>query len=417
MSKSTKSYKCSMCEKQFSHDSNLYAHLKIHDWCQNVKSSTNIDNILTLPATSITTSTAQQTCSIVPNTTLTSTTVIANTIQRSTGIAKTATPSAFVESNTSEPSTTSSNGILKSISVINSTNFTTSDFINIPELPTVGSIATPENIFDHKTMQCLPLFDSKIMSATQENFVDHDTTRCLPPVDSKIRSATPENCFNHETTHCLPPVDPKIMSASLSNSGGFNKSRTSANVNTQTSISTRLNKKHLSTCNSFVSTISALSAPVSAVPHRPNIKKRSTRVGSNMKPSTCDRSNRTVSSNSGRRKSHSKLHAYTDLNKCNKGKKLYSPKNYLERPYNCTTCEGQFIRKYDLERHTRMHTGDKPYECKECGKRFPENYRLQSHRKTHKISYQSECPVCGKLYLQHSTLQTHMKIHYWRQTI
>ncbi|CAC5409580.1 KRAB [Mytilus coruscus] len=414
MSKGTKSYKCSLCEKQFSDNSNLYAHLKIHDWCQNVKSSTNIDNILTLPEPSITTSTAQQTGSIVPYTTLPS--VIANTIQRSSGIANEATPSAFVEGNTSEPSTTSSNGILKPISVINSTNLTTFDFINIPKLPTVRSIATPVNFFDHKTIQRLPLFDSKIMSATPENFVDHDTTRCLPPVDSKIRSATPENCFNHEATHCLPPVDPKIMSASLSNSSGFNKSRTSANNNTQTSISTRLNKKHPST-RSFVSNISSLPAPVSAVPHRPNIKKRSTRVGCNMKPSTCDRSNRTASSNSGRRKLHSKLHAYTDLNKCNKGKKLYSSKNYLERPYNCATCKSKFIRKYDLERHTRMHTGDKPYQCKECGKRFPENYRLQSHRKTHKSSYQSECPVCGKLYLQHSTLQTHMKIHYWRQTI
>ncbi|XP_063436012.1 zinc finger protein Gfi-1b-like [Mytilus trossulus] len=348
------------------------AHLKIHEWCQNVKSSTNGDNILTLPSTSITTSATQQMCSIVPKTTLPSTGVIANTIQRSSSIANT----------------------------------------------TVGSSLTPKNLFDQEITQCLPLLDSEIMPTTLENFVDHKTTKCLPLLDSKVMPTTPENFVNHETTHYVPPVDLKNMSDSLSNSGGLNNPRASSNVNTQSSVSSNVNQKHHSTRHSFGSNIYSSSTHLSAKPRRPNIKPRPTCVGCNMtQPTSGINCNTTVSSNSGRRDVHSKCQADTDSSECNKGKKLSSLRNYLDRPYNCSTCLSRFIRKYDLDRHTRMHSGNKAYQCQDCGKKFPENYRLQSHRKRHKSSYQSECPVCGKLFLKHLTLKTHMKIHKWRESI
>ena len=252
-----------------------------------------------------------------------------------------------------------------------------------------------------------------------KNFFEHETTLCLPLLDSKIMSTTLENFVDHGVIHCLPPVDIKNMSDSLSNSGDSNNPRASTNFKTQPSVSTNVNQKHHSTRNSSDSNIYSSSTPVGgcAVPRRPNIKPISTCVGCNMTQPTSCKSNRTVSPYTGRREVHSKLQAYTDLMKCSKDKKLTSLENDLDRPYNCTTCLSEFIRKYDLDRHTRMHTGDKPYQCQDCGMQFSENYRLKSHRKRHQRFYECECPVCGKLFLKHSTLNTHMKIHNWRESI
>ncbi|KAK9766904.1 hypothetical protein K7432_003655 [Basidiobolus ranarum] len=42
----------------------------------------------------------------------------------------------------------------------------------------------------------------------------------------------------------------------------------------------------------------------------------------------------------------------------------------VEKPYECSYCKKAFARKYDLDRHSRLHTGDKPYKCTFCNKGF-----------------------------------------------
>ncbi|KAI8920180.1 hypothetical protein DFJ77DRAFT_424524, partial [Powellomyces hirtus] len=40
----------------------------------------------------------------------------------------------------------------------------------------------------------------------------------------------------------------------------------------------------------------------------------------------------------------------------------------VTRPFICTVCNQQFLRKHDLNRHERIHAGIKPFRCGRCGK-------------------------------------------------
>ena len=44
--------------------------------------------------------------------------------------------------------------------------------------------------------------------------------------------------------------------------------------------------------------------------------------------------------------------------------------NGTDKKYTCPYCNQAFARKYDMEKHSRKHTGDKPYKCGICGKQF-----------------------------------------------
>ncbi|XP_026810472.1 zinc finger protein 665-like [Rhopalosiphum maidis] len=83
-------------------------------------------------------------------------------------------------------------------------------------------------------------------------------------------------------------------------------------------------------------------------------------------------------------------------------------------PKVCQFCEKIFKKNADLERHERIHTGDKPYKCDQpdCNKAFATKSSLEYHIITHSGKMKrAECPQCNGLFATTSTLKVHMRQH------
>lgn len=82
--------------------------------------------------------------------------------------------------------------------------------------------------------------------------------------------------------------------------------------------------------------------------------------------------------------------------------------------HECTYggCKQAFAKELDLQRHARVHSGDKPFECTHCNMGFTQKYRLTTHLRGHTGEKPFSCKFCEKTFTRGDALQSHVsKIH------
>ncbi|XP_044040419.1 early growth response protein 1-like [Siniperca chuatsi] len=113
----------------------------------------------------------------------------------------------------------------------------------------------------------------------------------------------------------------------------------------------------------------------------------------------------------------SSVHA-TGAPKLSRGGRRAPAKNGLKvKPFPCSVqgCERRFSRSDELNRHVRIHTGQKPFQCTICARCFSRSDHLTTHTRTHTGEKPFSCDVCGKRFARSDERKRHGRVHVKQQ--
>ena len=81
--------------------------------------------------------------------------------------------------------------------------------------------------------------------------------------------------------------------------------------------------------------------------------------------------------------------------------------------YKCKECGIVFDKKWSMNVHIRVHTGERPYVCEvpECGANFARPQNLWRHHKTHSQEKPHSCPICSKAFCERKDMMNHIVVH------
>ncbi|XP_047626804.1 zinc finger protein 64 isoform X7 [Phacochoerus africanus] len=82
-----------------------------------------------------------------------------------------------------------------------------------------------------------------------------------------------------------------------------------------------------------------------------------------------------------------------------------------DKPHKCEVCGKCFSRKDKLKTHTRCHTGVKPYKCKTCDYAAADSSSLNKHLRIHSDERPFKCQICPYASRNSSQLTVHLRSH------
>ncbi|XP_041635044.1 zinc finger protein 320-like [Cheilinus undulatus] len=82
-----------------------------------------------------------------------------------------------------------------------------------------------------------------------------------------------------------------------------------------------------------------------------------------------------------------------------------------EKLFKCDACDKTFFTKYQWRRHCVIHGKEKPHKCEVCDQSFFYKQQLKYHRSVHAVEKQFTCDVCGKSVNTLRSLSQHKLIH------
>ncbi|KAI1707425.1 c2H2-type zinc-finger domain-containing protein [Ditylenchus destructor] len=88
--------------------------------------------------------------------------------------------------------------------------------------------------------------------------------------------------------------------------------------------------------------------------------------------------------------------------------------NGTEKVHKCNQCTYTCVRKSDVLRHMRTHTGHKPYKCDKCSYcnfASARNKDLKEHMRTHTGEKPFKCSFCAFASARISALKCHVRTH------
>ncbi|XP_045180176.2 zinc finger protein 236-like [Mercenaria mercenaria] len=80
--------------------------------------------------------------------------------------------------------------------------------------------------------------------------------------------------------------------------------------------------------------------------------------------------------------------------------------------YMCRYCGQQFESTNDMQLHIQEHvSGKAPHECSVCGKTYRTPSKLQRHVRVHSGERPYACSICGRRFTRSDHVKQHMKVH------
>ncbi|KAF9431783.1 hypothetical protein BGZ76_011699 [Entomortierella beljakovae] len=80
-----------------------------------------------------------------------------------------------------------------------------------------------------------------------------------------------------------------------------------------------------------------------------------------------------------------------------------------ERPFQCSSCDKNFKRQYNLNAHVKTHSEERTHICPTCHRSFLRPYDLSRHQRIHTKVKPYKCGICSDIFIRNDAIWRHYR--------